>query len=66
MPVFPPTDASTIPANVVGTAIQSMPRNHEALMKPATSVMVPPPIATTASERVKPAAPIQSHVLINV
>ena len=61
-PVFPPTEASTIPASVVGIAIQSTPRNHVALQKPATSVIVPPPMPTTTSDRVKPAAPNQSHI----
>ena len=61
MPVFPPIAASTIPATVVGMAIQSMPRNQDAAAKPAKSVIVPPPIPTTASDRVNPAAPSQFH-----
>ena len=51
-----------MPDKVVGTAIQSIPRTQVALKKPATSVTVPPPIPTTTSERVNPAAPIQSHI----
>ena len=66
MPVLPPTAASTIPATVVGTAIQSNPRNHEAAAKPAKSVTAPPPIATIKSERVNPADPNQSQTLSSV
>ena len=38
-----------------------MPRSQDAAAKPAKSVIVPPPIPTTASDRVKPAAPNQFH-----
>ena len=65
IPVFPPTDASTMPANDVGTAIQSTPRSQVAAAKPAKSVIAPPPIPTIKSERVKPAAPSQFQRLSN-
>ena len=55
-----------MPANDVGTAIQSKPRNHEAAVKPAKSVIAPPPRPTIKSERVKPAAPSQFHNLLRV
>ncbi|CAB4793804.1 unannotated protein [freshwater metagenome] len=61
MPVLPPTAASTIPARVVGTAIQSIPRNHVLAAKPAISVVAPPPTAITKSERVNPARANEFH-----
>ena len=66
MPVFPPMDASTIPAKEVGTAIQSTPRSQEAAAKPARSVMAPPPIPTIKSVRVNPAAPNQFQRFVSV
>ena len=52
MPVFPPTAASTMPSKVVGMEIKSIPLNQVAATKPAKSVVAPPPMATTRSERV--------------
>jgi FkbM family methyltransferase len=64
--VFPPTAASTIPATVVGTAIQSIPRNQDAAANPPKSVVAPPPTAITRSLRVNPAAPNQFHTCSSV
>ena len=57
MPVLPPTAASTMPSTVVGTCTTRTPRSHVAATKPARSVVDPPPMATIASVRVKPACP---------
>ena len=57
MPVLPPTAASTMPAAWSARARRATPRSQVAATKPARSVVAPPPTATTASERVKPAAP---------
>ena len=57
IPVFPPTAASTIASNVVGTWTTRTPRSQVAATNPARSVTVPPPTPTTASLRVKPACP---------
>src|SRR5436190_1468949 len=61
MPVLPPTAASTIASNVVGTWTTRTPRSHVAATKPPRSVVAPPPTATTASLRVRPAAPMDSQ-----
>ena len=49
--VLPPIAASTWPTSVVGTATQSIPRKYVAAAKPATSVVHPPPSATSVPER---------------
>ncbi|CAB4582715.1 unannotated protein [freshwater metagenome] len=64
--VLPPIAASTAPATVVGIAIQSIPRNHDAAAKPAKSVVAPPPIPMIRSLRVNPAAPSQSQIFKSV
>ena len=61
MPVLPPTAASTMPSSVVGTCTTRTPRSQVAATKPARSVVAPPPSPTTASVRVKPAAPSASQ-----
>ena len=58
MPALPPTAASTIASRVVGTCTTATPRSQVAATKPARSVTVPPPTATTASERVKASSPM--------
>ena len=62
MPVFPPTAASTIPSNVVGTCTMSTPRSQVAAANPATSVAAPPPRLTTASLRPMPMRPSTSQM----
>ena len=57
IPVFPPTAASTMASRVVGTCTIGTPRSQVAATKPAKSVVLPPPTATIASERVKPFSP---------
>ena len=49
--VLPPIAASTWPTSVVGTATQSIPRKYVAAAKPATSVVQPPPSATSVPDR---------------
>ena len=49
--VFPPIDASTIDANVVGTCTTGTPRNQVAATKPTMSDVTPPPMATRVSMR---------------
>ena len=61
IPVLPPTAASTIPSNVVGTWTTRTPRSQVAATNPPTSVVAPPPKVTTTSERVKPASPSSSQ-----
>src|SRR5581483_10241967 len=51
MPVLPPIAASTCPTSVVGTAAHRTPRRYVAAAKPATSVVHPPPKATTVPSR---------------
>ena len=54
MPVLPPTEASTIPANEVGIAYQLIPLIQVADANPAKSVVAPPPSPIIASERLIP------------
>ena len=49
--VFPPMPASTCPTSVVGTAVHGTPRMCVAATKPATSVVEPPPSATSPPSR---------------
>ena len=49
--VLPPIPASTWPTSVVGTADHATPRMYVAAAKPATSVVEPPPSATTLPSR---------------
>src|SRR5438034_1130639 len=51
MAALPPIAASTWPTRVVGTATQSIPRRYVAATKPATSVVQPPPKATSVPPR---------------
>src|SRR5215216_2088930 len=53
-PVLPPSDASTIESNVVGTATQLMPRIYVEAAKPAMSPITPPPRAMTVLLRSSP------------
>ena len=57
MPVLPPTAASTIANNVVGTCSTLIPRSQVAATNPAKSVVAPPPIEIIRSFRVNPASP---------
>ena len=50
-PVLPPTAASTMPSTVVGRLTSGTPRSQVAAANPATSVVAPPPTATTGSAR---------------
>ena len=50
IPVLPPIAASTIANSVVGTCTTAIPLNQVAAMKPARSVVAPPPRETTASD----------------
>ncbi len=51
IPVLPPIAASTIPTRVVGTATHRTPRRCVAAVKPATSVVEPPPKPTIQPSR---------------
>ena len=55
--VFPPIPASTWPTSVVGTAVHGTPRMCVAAANPTTSVVEPPPSATS-----EPSRPIRSAV----
>ena len=57
IPVLPPTAASTMPSNVVGTWMTRTPRSQVAAANPATSVTDPPPRPITTSVRSSPARP---------
>src|SRR5215212_2809316 len=53
-PVLPPSDASTIESNVVGTQTQGIPRMYVDAANPAISPITPPPRAMTVLLRSKP------------
>ena len=57
MPVLPPTAASTMPSNVVGTWTTLTPRIQVAAANPARSVTDPPPSPITTSRRSSPICP---------
>ena len=47
MPVFPPTEASTMARSVVGILMKSMPRLNVEAANPPRSVTMPPPRLTS-------------------
>ena len=54
MPVFPPTEASTMARSVVGTLTNLMPRLNVLAANPPRSVSMPPPRHTISEWRVAP------------
>ena len=54
IPVFPPTEASTIESSVVGMLMKSMPRLKADAAKPPRSVTMPPPRLMRHEWRVAP------------
>src|ERR1700678_3486208 len=59
--VFPPTAASAMPSSVVGNRTTWTPRSQVAATNPARSVVAPPPMPTTQSDRVTPCAASLDH-----
>ena len=61
IPVFPPTDASTIESSVVGMFINFTPLLNVDAAKPPRSVTMPPPRFTKSECRVAPPFCISCH-----
>ena len=61
MPVFPPTDASTIANKVVGILMNAMPRLNVEAANPPKSVTMPPPKLISNDFRLAPCSSKAFH-----